>query len=68
MPWVEQLAAGMCVCTMKGLPSAPLICGLYRFQVDELLRHFWALLPVNTTEKEEKVNRIKVRGLNGAAV
>jgi hypothetical protein len=28
--------------------------------MDELLRHFWALLPVNTEEKKVKFIRIQV--------
>ena len=30
-------------------------------QIDELLRHFWALIPVNTEEKKAKFIRIQVR-------
>jgi hypothetical protein len=29
-------------------------------QVDELLRHFWSLIPVNTQAKQEKLERIQV--------
>jgi hypothetical protein len=32
---------------------------------DELLRHFWALIPVNTEEKKAKFIRIQVRGSHG---
>lgn len=28
--------------------------------VDELLRHFWGLIPVNSAEKEAKLGRIQV--------
>jgi hypothetical protein len=37
-------------------------------QVDELLRHFWSLLPVNTQAKQDKLERIQVSSLNQACL
>jgi hypothetical protein len=36
--------------------------------VDELLRHFWGLIPVNTPEKEAKLGRIQVHTGGGVCV
>jgi hypothetical protein len=33
----------------------------FGLQIDELLRHFWALIPVNTEDKKAKFIRIQVR-------
>lgn len=53
-----------CVVASKHMAcEVPLVlpcCCFAALQVDELLRHLWGLLPCNTTEKINKMERIQV--------